>query len=263
MMKATLIKALNTAGRIQKERFSTSLNISLKESISSIVTEVDVTCEKEIIETIRQSFASHNLLGEESGFINHGSDYTWVIDPLDGTSNYAAGIPWFGVLIAVFEKQNPVMAGAYLPIEDILYLAEKDNGTYINDRKTIIQPVDLSTALFAFSTDYTRDEEYLEKGLKWYKYLVKKSRNIRTTNSLIDLMFVLEGKFGGCINLFTKVWDIGAPYLLIKEAGGVMTGLDGKAIVFELSENAFSTNYPIIAGHESLVNKLLVRLQKF
>lgn len=259
VMKPTLISALKTAGRIQKERFSSSHNISLKGSISSIVTEVDIACEKEIIETIRKSFDSHNILGEESGFINKGSAYTWVIDPLDGTSNYAAGIPWFGVLIAVFDKQKPILAGAFLPIEDILYVAEEDNGTYINDKKTTIQPVDLSASLFAISMDYTSDEDYLETGLTWYKYIVKNSRNIRTTNSLVDLMFVIEGKFGGCINLFTKVWDIAAPYLLIKEAGGVLTGLDGKDIVFELSENAPGKNYPIIAGPESLVNNLLKR----
>ena len=262
MMKTTLVKALKIAGNIQKEKFGKLLNISQKESVSSIVTEVDVTSEKEIIETLRHSFPRHNMLGEESGFISNGSDYTWVIDPLDGTSNYAAGIPWFGVLISLCCKGKPIMAGAFLPMEDTLYFAEEGKGTYKNDKKLIIQPVDLSNMLFAFSTDYTDDEDFLEKGLLLYKYIVKNSRNIRTTNSLVDLMYVVEGKFGGCINLFTKVWDIVAPYLLIKEAGGVLKGLDGKEIVFELSENAVDKNYPIIAGSESLVNKLLQVLQK-
>jgi myo-inositol-1(or 4)-monophosphatase len=256
-MKNTLIKALRNAGRIQAGKFGKLLSVSTKESISSIVTEVDLECENEIINTIQQAFPQHNILGEENGLINNGSDYTWVIDPIDGTSNYAAGIPWFGSLIALCRKSKPMMAGAYLPLDDKLYFAEDGKGAFINDRELAIQPVDLSDALFAFSIDYTDEEDFLGKGLLLYKYLVKHSRNIRTTNSLVDLMYVVEGKFGGCINLFTKIWDITVPYLLLKEAGGVLKGLDGKEIEFELSEDALNRNYPIIAGSDPLVNKLL------
>jgi len=251
---------LKSAGNIQRQRFGETLQASRKESISSIVTEVDVSSEKIIIETIRQAFPGHNLLGEESGFKSNNSDWTWVVDPLDGTSNYAAHLPWFGVLIAVFEKQIPVLAGAYLPLEDVLYVAESGKGTYRNGQRVNLQPAELSDVLFAFSTDFTNDEAFLAKGMKWYKYILKNSRNIRSTNSLVDLMFVLEGKLGGCINLFTKIWDIAAPWLLIREAGGMLTGLDRNPVVFELSEKAMYRNYPIIAGPELLVNNLLDKL---
>ena len=259
-MRDTLIKALKSAGNIQRQRFGESLQSLRKESLSSIVTEVDVSSEKVIIETILQRFPGHNLLGEESGFKNNNSDWTWVVDPLDGTSNYAAHLPWFGVLIAVFERQVPVLAGAYLPLEDILYIAERGKGTYRNGQRINLQPAELSEVLFAFSTDFTLDEAFLEKGILWYKYIMKNSRNIRSTNSLVDMMYVLEGKFGGCINLFTKIWDIAAPWLLIREAGGVLTGLDRNSIVFDLSEKAMHKNYPIITGHEILVYNLLDKL---
>jgi myo-inositol-1(or 4)-monophosphatase len=259
-MKEILIKALKRAGRIQMQRYGESFRTARKESISSIVTEVDISSEKVIMETIRQAFAEHNQLGEEGGFDNHGSDWTWVVDPLDGTSNYAASLPWFGVLIAVFNRQIPVMAGAYLPVDGVLYFAEQGKGTYRNDKRINIRPAQLSEILFAFSSDFTNDMVLLEKGLACYRFIMSNSRNIRTTNSLMDMLYVLDGKFGGCINLFTKVWDIAAPWLLIKEAGGLLTGLDGKPVEFELSEKALSTNYPIIAGHELLVRNILEQL---
>jgi myo-inositol-1(or 4)-monophosphatase len=253
-MKNTLVNALKRVGRIQARKFGSLLSISQKESISSIVTEVDLECENEIIHSIKKRFPQHNILGEENGLINHGSDYTWIIDPIDGTSNYAAGVPWFGSLIAVCYRGKPVMAGAYLPIDDKIFFAEDGKGTYINDKKTVLQPVHLSDALVAFSVDYTENKDFLKKGMSLYEYVVKNSRNIRSTNSLVDMMYVVEGKFGGCINLFTKIWDIAAPYLLLKEAGGALKELNGKEIGFDLSEDILNRNYPIIAGSNPLVN---------
>ncbi len=255
-LKSTLTGALTEAGKIQKESFGKSINISQKDSVSSIVTEVDLKSEKKIIDIIIKDFPEHNILTEESGFSNNNFSYTWVIDPLDGTSNYASGIPWFGVLIALFKNQEPVMAGAYLPVEEKLYYAEKGKGAYLNDRLLKIQDKDLKDVLFAFSTDYTTDENYLNKGMSLYKYIVNNSRNVRTTNSLVDLMYVAEGKFGGCINLFNKIWDIGAPYLIIKESGGIMKGLDRKEIIFELADNCVNKDYAIITGTESVVNNI-------
>lgn len=261
-MKAILSEALLVAGKIQKENFSKVHEISVKESISSIVTEVDVASEKCIMDVIRRHFPDHNLLGEESGLIDNHSDYTWVIDPLDGTSNYAAGIPWFGVLIAVFKKKEPVVAGAYLPMQDVLYCAEKGKGCFIDNHKTTMQTVSLHESLFAFSTDYTADEHELEARIAWYKYVLQNARNVRSTNSLVDMMLVLEGKLGGCINLHTRIWDVAAPYLLLKEAGGVMTGLNGSPLEFDLSTKGLKKNYPIICGPEPLVMGLLENFKK-
>ena len=81
---------------------------------------------------IRRGFPGHNIISEEAGYIDNNSEYTWVIDPLDGTSNFASGIPWFGVLITLFKKNEPIMAGAYLPVQDILYFAEAGKGAFRN-----------------------------------------------------------------------------------------------------------------------------------
>jgi myo-inositol-1(or 4)-monophosphatase len=253
-MKDTLLTALDRAGAIQMERFNISHTITLKESVSSIVTEVDYACDNAIMDTIRQHFPNHNILTEESGMINKHSIYTWVIDPLDGTSNYAAGIPWFGVLIALFEKDLPVMAGAFLPFEDKLFFASRGHGSWLNDKRLAIPEMELSSSLFAFSAD--NDEAGYDKAVSLYGYLLKRTRNIRSTNCLIDFLHVVEGKTGGCINLLTRIWDIAAPYLLIREAGGTMKMLNGEDIAFEVNGGGKNKIYQVVAGPASILRNL-------
>jgi myo-inositol-1(or 4)-monophosphatase len=233
----------------------------VKESISSVVTEVDIKSEKKIIEIISSAYPMHNILSEECAYINNQSNYTWVIDPIDGTSNFAAGIPWFGVLIALLENGNPVMAGAYLPVSGDLYFAELGKGSFLNDASIILSDKDLSKVLFAFSTDYTNDDKLLVKSSELYKYLVQHVRNIRCTNSLVDFLMVAEGKLGGCLNLYTKIWDIAATYLIIKEAGGEFKNLDFSNIKFELNPRLLFKNYPVIAGNQSVIRCIEPELQ--
>ena len=255
-MKEVLIAALKEAGKIQLEYFNKVHRVEEKESISSIVTEVDLLCDKQIQEIIKKEFADHNLLTEESGLIVNSSDFTWVIDPLDGTSNYAAGLPWFGVLIALFDGNRPVLGGAYLPATNQLYVAEVGKGAYLNGKQLHIDEVKMKNSLFAFSTDYTTDFEFHEMGMKLFSYLLEQVRNIRSTNSLVDHLMVAEGKFGGAVNMFTHIWDIAAPYLIIKEAGGEMSLLNGEEILFDLSDGGFHTNYPVIAGATNIVDEM-------
>ncbi|NJK98077.1 MAG: inositol monophosphatase, partial [Bacteroidales bacterium] len=250
---------LTEAGRIQKEHYHKAHIIDQKESISSIVTEVDLMCDKAITEVIIRDFPGHNILTEESGFQNNKSEYTWVVDPLDGTSNFAAGIPWFGVLIALFYKDTPILAGAILPVENLMYIAEAEKGAYVNDIKIVIPDNTLVNSLAGFGIDFTHDNSFLELGMDWFRWLIKNSRNVRCTNSLVDWMLVTEGKLGVAVNLFTKIWDIAAPWLIIKEAGGMMKHLDGTNIIFELTEEAIYKNYPVIAGNLSILNEIEIQ----
>lgn len=246
-MKTTLISALKAAGQIQKENFNKPTETIQKESHSSVVTETDLQSERAIMEIIGNAFPSHNILSEESGFSDKGSEYTWVIDPLDGTSNFAAGVPWFGVLIALFQNKNILMSGAYLPVYDELYFAEAGKGAFLNDKPFRMPATELKNSLFAFSTDFTDNRDYLNQGVELYTFVIQNSRNVRTTNSLVDLMYVAEGKFGGCINLFNRIWDIAAPHLIIKEAGGVVKSLYTEELDFDLSETGVTKNYPVIS----------------
>jgi myo-inositol-1(or 4)-monophosphatase len=254
-MKELLIFALKEAGIIQKQYFEKVHQIQQKESISSIVTEVDLLCDKAIVENIWSNYPDHNILSEEGGFKSKNSEYTWIIDPLDGTSNFAAGIPWFGVLIALVKNNIPVLAGAYLPFDEKLYLAESGKGTLLNDRKLRMGSDQLKNVLFGFSTDFSEDINMLEQGLKYYRFLIQNTRNIRSTNSLVDMMLVAEGKLGGVLNMYTKIWDIAAPWLIIKEAGGEFILTDGKSPDFTTEDDVMLRNYSIITGSVSLLEE--------
>lgn len=257
-MKDLLIAALKISGKMLLEYFNKPLEIKQKESQSSIVTEADLESEKVIIGLIKNGFPEHNIISEEAGFINNNSDYTWIIDPLDGTSNFASGIPWFGVLISLFKLNIPIMAGAYLPVQDILYFAESGKGANKNGEPlSMPENKELKDSLFAFCVDYTEDAAFLNKGIEILKYIVKTSRNIRSTNCLIDFIYVAEGKFGGVLNLYTKVWDISGLGLIISEAGGVMINIYGNEIQYTIGEEIIKENYPVIAGSEGIVRFII------
>ena len=257
-MEDILMLALRDAGSLLLGYFDKPVTAIQKESQSSIVTDADLGSEKLIVGIIRSEYPSHNILSEECGFIDNKSEYTWIIDPLDGTSNFASGIPWFGVLITLFRGNQPEMAGAYLPISGDLYFAEKGKGAVKNDNPFSL-PADkaLKDSLFAFCVDYTEDQHFLDKGLDTYNFIAQHSRNIRSTNSLVDFLYVAEGKFGGVMNLFTKVWDISGLGLIISEAGGVMKNVNGNDIHFSISKDLSKENFPVIAGNKKIVEQIL------
>ena len=257
-MKDLLITALKFSGEKLLEYFNKPIEIKQKESQSSIVTEADIESEAIIIGLIQKRFPEHNIISEERGFINNRSEYTWIIDPLDGTSNFASGIPWFGILISVFKDNTPVMGGAYLPVQDILYFAESGKGAFRNGKPLPkLENKDLKDSLIAFCVDYTEDIAFLNRGIEIFKYIVKGSRNIRSTNSLIDFIYVAEGKFGGVLNLYTKVWDISGLGLIISEAGGLMKNIDGNDIQFSIGEELVEENFPVITGSRQIVESII------
>jgi myo-inositol-1(or 4)-monophosphatase len=256
-MKEILISALKISGTELLKFFGSQIESTQKESQSSIVTKADLKSDALIVKLITDKFPEHNIISEEGGFINKQSRYTWVIDPLDGTSNFASAIPWFGVLISLFKDSSPIMGGAYLPVTDQLYFAQKGKGVtkngvsfYLDKNKT------LKNSLIAFAIDFTDDEKELDKSLSIYRSLVKYARNIRVTNCLIDFLNVAEGKFGACINLFTKVWDISALGLIISEAGGVLKDINGREIEYSFIEGITEQNFPVMAGSESIIDEI-------
>ena len=256
-MKETLITALETAGKELLKHFGKNLDFKIKESQSSIVTKADLKSDSLIVSLIRKRFPSHNIISEESGFSNMKSRYTWVIDPLDGTSNFASAIPWFGVLIALFDDDKPIIGGAYLPVPDQMYIAEKGKGVYLNGKHLRMNKNQgLKNSLFSFNVDFTDNEKVLNESMNIYKNLVKAARNIRCTNSLVDFLYVAEGKFGGVINLFTRVWDISALGLIIEEAGGKLMYANGKEIIFRFDDKISEENYAVMAGSEEIIAEL-------
>jgi len=185
-MENTILNSLQKAGEILMSYFGKITEYSVKESQSSIVTKADIESEKKIIEIILKKFPDHNTLGEETGYQNRNSAFTWVIDPLDGTSNFAAGIPWFGVIICVLKNSIPVMAGCFLPVQNEIYFAEKGKGAIRNGEKIKVSgETELKNILAAYSLDYSDEPGKTESEAKVIKQVVSRIRNLRSTNSLI------------------------------------------------------------------------------
>ena len=256
-MKQILTESLTRAGEILLENFGHLTGYKIKESQSSIVTKADIDSEKAIIQMVQHKFPTHNTLGEETGFQNRGSEYTWVIDPLDGTSNFAAGIPWFGVIICLLKNSIPVLSGCYLPVQNLLYLAEKGKGATCNGNKIrVSEETKLKNALVAYSLDYSEEKRKTERETRLIGRLVGNIRNLRATNSVVDFCYTAEGKLGGCMNQTTKIWDIAGPVLLIEEAGGKATDINGNLFDFRLNDEDYKRNFTIIASNEVLHRQL-------
>jgi len=257
-MENTIRTALFEGGKILMENFGKITEYAVKESQSSIVTKADIESEKKIIEIILEKFPDHNTLGEETGYQNRNSEFTWVIDPLDGTSNFAAGIPWFGVIICVLKNSVPFMAGCFLPVQNEIYFAEKGMGATRNGEKIKVSgETELKNILAAYSLDYSDESGKTESEARLIQQVVSRIRNLRSTNSLVDFCYTADGKLGACMNQTTKIWDIAAPGLIIEEAGGIVTDFQGNPFDFSLNADNYGRNFTIIGSNKVLHSELI------
>jgi myo-inositol-1(or 4)-monophosphatase len=257
-MEKTIRKALQEAGKILMSYFGKISEYTVKESQSSIVTKADIESEKKIIEIILEEFPDHNTLGEETGYQNKNSAFTWVIDPLDGTSNFAAGIPWFGVIICVLKNSVPVMAGCFLPVQNEIYFAEKGKGAFRNGEKIkVSSETELKNILAAYSLDYSDEPGKTEREAKLIHQVVSRIRNLRSTNCLIDFCYTADGKLGACMNQTTKIWDIAGPGLIIEEAGGKVTDIQGNHFNFKMDKTNYNRNFTIVGSNKILHSELI------
>lgn len=257
-MNELLVDMLQAAGSGLREQFGRAHAIRRKGNLSSIVTEVDVATERRIIERLEAARPDDSVLAEESGFRDRGGEYIWVIDPLDGTSNFVAGLPWFGVMISLLRRGRPVLAGMYLPMEDLFYLAEEGGGTTRNGRPVRVSVATvLDDVLVAYAADACAEESQTRFQADLFGRVLNRARNVRATNSLMDFAGAIDGRLGGVINHATKIWDIAAPCLLLREAGGRLTELSGAELEFSLGADACWRNYAVLGANAVLHAELL------
>jgi len=241
--------AFEKGGEVLRRYAGEAVQARVKENLSSVVTEADLASEQRILEILSTTEFPCNIISEEAGFMDHGSEYTWVVDPLDGTSNFAAGLPWYGVIIALLKREEPVLAGMYLPNEEQFYLAESGKGAHRNGHPIrTSRSGQLSEQLISYSFDFTGDANKIKRELQLVESLSSRVRNIRSTNSLYDFCYVADGRLGAAMNQTTRIWDIAAAALILKEAGGVVTDMEGNGIRFDLSPASFGRNYTILAA---------------
>lgn len=233
MAPYSLIIALaKEVGQLQKSYFKKKdLKMETKSSSVDFVTEVDLLCDKRIIAGIREVFKEDHILSEEQGTLDGTNDYQWIIDPLDGTTNFSIGHPIFAVSIARWYQDEPVFGVVYIPMLDLCYTAEKGKGAFLNgiriesSKKKIMGESVLATG---FPYDRATARNNNSDNIKTMVPLVKGIR--RMGAAAYDLCLVAEGVYDAFWELRLGKWDLAAGKLIIEEAGGTfnMTESEGK-----------------------------------
>lgn len=226
-----IINISREAGEIVRKGFGTRLEIEFKTNVSNMVTQIDKASEKHIIDFIKKKYPSHSILAEESGSHQSGSEYRWVVDPLDGTTNFAHGLPIFAVSIGV-QKNEEIIAGViYDVMQDMVYSAEKGSGALSADKKIRVNNNDkLSHSLLVTGFPYNIADNP-EGALDKFTAITKASRGMRRLGSAaIDLCYVANGIFDGFWEINLQPWDMCAGILLVNEAGGRVTGFQDEPI---------------------------------
>lgn len=216
------IKAAKEAGILIMKNFG-KVDAKSKKGLE-IVTEVDKKSEKIIVNIIRKNFPDHCILSEEIGLLGKKSDYCWVIDPLDGTTNYAVGFPYFAVSIALAYKEEPVVGVIYDPYNNDIFTAEKGRGAFMNNRRIKMRKESkLNCAIFGSDLGYKKRKEMIP-----YIRKMVSVRYIRIIGSAAKgLVDVASNRTQAYIHNYIKPWDMAAGCLLIREAGGLVTAIDG------------------------------------
>lgn len=225
-MKDFAINLAKQAAKIVKDSFGKIEKIEMK-SKSELVTEVDKKVDEFIVNKIKEKYPDHNILIEESGKYDQESDYTWIIDPIDGTHNFINNMPFFSVSIALMHKKNIVLGVIYFPILDELYVAEKGRGAYLNNKK-----IKVSNKKFGEHNVMVYDAHFgggkKELKLKTFGKLVDYVSKVRIFGcATMHLVYIASGRADLGILIQTKPWDFAAAALIVEEAGGKVTDKDG------------------------------------
>lgn len=223
------------AGAILRERFHAHRTIEFKGGID-LVTDADKASERALLDHLRSYFPSHAVLAEESG-ASAGADVRWIVDPLDGTTNYAHQVPHFCVSIAAQATDGLAAAAIYDPIRDELFSAARGSGATLNGKPMRVSPVTtLDRAVLCTGFPYdVREKPDAPVGL--FNRIIRRAQAVRRMGSAaLDLAYVASGRFDGFFEFGLKPWDTGAGALLVREAGGTIAQVDGSPFDVEIGD---------------------------
>ncbi len=253
------IKAAYAAGNLiqHESRNISSIKIE-KKGHNNYVTELDKKAEKTIISIIKKAFPNHNILAEESGEEKNDSEYTWIIDPIDGTTNFIHNNPQYCVSIALKHLNKITHAVVFDPNRNDLYKAEIGKGAYLNDQRIrVTNTSNIQDSLIATGFP-TYDMSQIDKYLLIFKdMLLNTAGQRRFGSAALDLAYVAAGYLDGFWEFDLKPWDIAAGFLLVKEAGGMVTDFQEKQDFWKNGGNIVAANSKIIKQILNIVQKNL------
>lgn len=244
-LKNMAIHCAKTAGALSMERLKQPIMVEYKTSTSDLVTAVDKEVEKYVIQTIHQEFPHHGIIGEESMFQGDPADYEtlWIIDPIDGTTNFVHQQINYSVSIAVYHKGEGLIGAVYDPSRDELFYAVKGEGAYLNDQRLHLnRQVKLEEALLCTSVFWNKRAEQI--GIdQIVKKLAGKVRGMRLLGSAaLEISYVAAGRLDGYVSMSLNAWDYAAGKIIVEEAGGVVTKMNGEPLPFDRVSSVMACN---------------------
>ncbi len=245
------INAAKIGGKILLNAYHHARHISFVEKKSNdFVTQIDIESENTIRETLKKETPEFGFLGEETGSTSGEITCVWVVDPLDGTTNFIHGFPFFAVSISLLENDEPVVGVVFDPIRNEVFHATKNGGAYLNGEKVrVTEPQSLKRTLIATGFPF-REKDLLKRYLNVFEEVFLLASGVRRAGSAsLDLAYTAAGIVDGFFEHGLSVWDIAAGVLLIKEAGGIVVDFKG-------TEDYLHTGN-IIAGPKNVVNEIL------
>jgi myo-inositol-1(or 4)-monophosphatase len=251
-LQAIAVRAVRESGKIQREWLTRDKKIELKGEIN-LVTEVDRRCEQRIVEIIKKTFPRHNILTEETAMPTFPSPFRWIVDPLDGTTNYAHGYPRFSTSIAL-ELEGKICLGAiYDPLLDELFTAQLGKGAFLNGERISVSATEqLINALICTGFPYDLRVSP-ENNLNHFNNFIMEAQAIRRDGSAaLDLCYVAAGRFDGFWELKLYPWDVAAGKLFVEEAEGTVTDFHGGPLAIN-GQEILATNGRI---HQEMIRVL-------
>ena len=239
------------AGRLLRDNIHGIREITLKGDIN-LVTEMDMRSERAVVETLLASFPHHGIIAEEETRILSDSGYTWIIDPLDGTTNYAHGYPCFSVSIALEHEDEIVLGVVYDPMRNELFTAQKEQGAFLNGKPIKVSGTNTLIASL-LATGFPYDRTVSEKNnMDFFHDLLMASQEVRRDGSAaLDLCSVAAGRFDGFWELKLKPWDVAAGSLIVREAGGMVS---------DFSEARFSIHDDEILASNGRIHRQMAQI---
>lgn len=226
-LRELAIEAAVSAGNLLKEGWGKVQSIGRKRNFRELITEFDHRAEELIIKTIKAEYPDHSILAEERPMEISNSAYKWIIDPLDGTTNYAHGYPLFCVSVALEHNKEIILGVVYNPVLNELFIAGKGQGATLNSQPIFVSATKaLQESLLA--TGFPYQLEGIKENMRYFESFIFKAQAVRRDGSAaLDLCYLAMGRFDGFWELDLNPWDTAAGTLIVTEAGGRVTNLSG------------------------------------
>lgn len=240
----TAVRAARRAGGIHKKYFQKGFKVRTKSSSFDLLTVADTEAEKAVVSLIKSRFPEHNFLAEEYRYEKTGSEYTWIIDPLDGTNNFACGLPIFCASVALARKDKVIAGAIYDVTRDELFYAAKGKGAFLNAKPIRVNSAaTLRQAMLITGFYYDRGRE-MAKSLETIKrFLFRRILGLRRLGAAaLDLCYVASGRAAGFWEFELSPWDFAAGKLIVEEAGGRVTGKNGEQVPLDRKHFIVASN---------------------